>query len=169
MNFGQFCVIWATFVSTVWTGKIFFCIKLIFPMFLRKYVLVLLSKNRIFWIILFFIFRNKFLAEHRKSHFDAEGNLPCPQWKKSFPNYTEMAKHMHAIHNVGPIYEFWPILCNLGNFCQLSVDTKDFLLNLIDFFNVSTKILVLLSKSCIFKLFFLFSGTNFWLNIGKVI
>ena len=52
-----------------------------------------------------FIFRNKFLAEHRKSHQDAEGNLPCPQCEKSCPNYTEMAKHMHAIHNVGPIYE----------------------------------------------------------------
>ena len=52
-----------------------------------------------------FIFRNKFLAEHRKSHLDAEGNLPCPQCEKSCPNYTEMAKHMHAIHNVGPIYE----------------------------------------------------------------
>ena len=51
------------------------------------------------------IFRNKFLAEHRKSHLDAEGNLPCPQCEKSCPNYTEMAKHMHAIHNVGPIYE----------------------------------------------------------------
>ena len=51
------------------------------------------------------IFRNKFLAEHRKSHLNAEGNLPCPQCEKSCPNYTEMAKHMHAIHNVGPIYE----------------------------------------------------------------
>ena len=70
-----------------------------------KKMLVLLSKNYIFWIIICFIFRNKFLAEHRKSHLDSEGNLPCPQCEKSCPNYTEMAKHMHAIHNVGPIYE----------------------------------------------------------------
>ena len=83
-----------------------------------------------------FIFRTKFLGEHRKIHLDAKGNLPCPQCEdKSCPNYTEMAKH---IHNMGPTAYIWAqimdkvhvfviFLCNLGNFCRYIADRADFL------------------------------------------
>ena len=70
---------------------------------------------------MWFFFRNKFLAEHRKSHLDAVGNLPCPKCEKSWPNVTEMSKH---IHNMGPTAYIWtPIMDKVqvfGHFCVIS-------------------------------------------------
>ena len=49
--------------------------------------------------------RQKFLSEHRKNHKDQDGNLPCPKCEKKYFSYTDMAKHMHQVHDAGPVYE----------------------------------------------------------------
>ena len=69
--------------------------------------------------------------------------------------------------NVVTIYEFWPIMCNLGNFCQHSVDREE--ASKWDFLMFLRKCWCFWAKITFFELLYvLFLGTSFWLNIGKV-